>query len=278
MSAMRNFHGKRVLVTGGAKGIGRETVRLFAQNGARVAMTGRDTGALRRQAEQFGREGLEVLALAGDVTSLEECRAAIQATEERFGGLDVLVNNAGMSMRGMFEQTSLELFRTVMDINFTGAVSMTRLALPQLLQSKGSVVFVSSLSGLHGLPGIAPYSAAKMALTGFSQALRCELSPRGVHVGILYVSFTENDSDKTIYDAEGNRIQLQRARNGSTQLDVAHAVVQMVRHRRRSVIMTPLGKLAALAYTLLPGLSERLITRFATRSALYGNTAKGGST
>ncbi len=277
MSTMQDFRGRRVLVTGGAKGIGRETVRLFAQRGARVAMTGRDSGALQRQAEQFGREGLEVLALAGDVTSLEECRAAIEATEERFGGLDVLVNNAGMSMRGMFEQTSLELFRTVMDINFTGAVSMTRMALPQLLQSKGSVVFVSSLSGLRGLPGIAPYSAAKMALTGFSQALRCELSPRGVHVGILYVSFTENDSDKTIYDAEGNRIRLQRARNSSTQLDVAHAIVKMVRHRRRSVIMTPLGKLAALAYTLLPGLSERLITRFAVRSELYGTAAQRGS-
>lgn len=277
MSTMQDFRGRRVLVTGGAKGIGRETVRLFAQRGARVAMTGRDSGALQRQSEQFAREGLDVLALTGDVTSLEECRAAIQATEERFGGLDVLVNNAGMSMRGMFEQTSLELFRTVMDINFTGAVSMTRMALPQLLQSKGSVVFVSSLSGLRGLPGIAPYSAAKMALSGFSQALRCELSPRGVHVGILYVSFTENDSDKTIYDAEGNRIRLQRARNSSTQLDVAHAIVKMVRHRRRSVIMTPLGKLAALAYALLPGLSERLITRFAVRSELYGTAAKRGS-
>ena len=266
------FQDQVVLITGGGKGIGREIARIFGAAGARVAITGRDVDALNRQADEFCSLGYDVLAIPADVTDREACRAAVEQTVARFGRLDVLVNNAGMSMRGSFRETSLETFQTMMDINFTGAVSMTHYALDHLLAAQGSVVFVSSLVGLKGLPGVAPYSAAKMALTAFSESLRCELWSSGVHVGIVYVSFTENDPGKTMYDARGNRVPLVRDRNSSTQEDVARAVVRTTARRRRATVLTPLGKTAALFYTLFPALSERLIARFAARSGMYGST------
>ncbi|MFW6361892.1 MAG: SDR family NAD(P)-dependent oxidoreductase [Spirochaetota bacterium] len=291
-----SLHGRTVLITGGGKGIGRETARLFAQAGCNLVISGRDREALEATAHklrttslpadgqteqtgqtgktwqtgQFGQfEGPAVLPIQADVTKTEECRHLVEAAVERFGRLDVLINNAGMSMRGNFADTSLELFDKVIDINFTGAVHMTSYALPFLRAAGGSVVFVSSLSGLKGLPGIAPYGAAKMALTGFAESLYSELY-REIHVGVVYVSFTENDPGKQMYAADGSSIPLKRDRNSSTQLDVARSIRRMVKRRQRRVVMTPLGKTAGLLFALFPRATEFLISRLAAGSKMYG--------
>ncbi|MFW5711638.1 MAG: SDR family NAD(P)-dependent oxidoreductase [Spirochaetota bacterium] len=282
-----SLHGRTVLITGGGKGIGRETARLFAQAGCNLVISGRDREALEAtahklrttsspadgQTEQTGQtgqfEGPAVLPIQADVTNSEDCRHLVEAAVERFGRLDVLINNAGMSMRGNFADTSLELFDKVIDINFTGAVHMTSYALPFLRVAGGSVVFVSSLSGLKGLPGIAPYGAAKMALTGFAESLYSELY-REIHVGVVYVSFTENDPGKQMYAADGSSIPLKRDRNSSTQLDVARSIRRMVKRRQRRVVMTPLGKTAGLLFALFPRATEVLISRLAAGSKMYG--------
>lgn len=272
-----SLRGRTVLITGGGKGIGRETARLFAQAGCNLVISGRDGATLesaahtlRTTAEQTaGSEGPAVLPVQADVTNSEDCRHLVEAAVERFGRLDVLINNAGMSMRGNFADTSLELFDKVIDINFTGAVHMTGYALPFLRAAGGSVVFVSSLSGLKGLPGIAPYGAAKMALTGFAESLYSELY-REIHVGVVYVSFTENDPGKQMYAADGSTIPLKRDRNSSTQLDVARSIRRMVKRRQRRVVMTPLGKTAGLLFALFPRATEFLISRLAARSSMYG--------
>ncbi|MFW5715200.1 MAG: SDR family NAD(P)-dependent oxidoreductase [bacterium] len=282
-----SLHGRTVLITGGGKGIGRETARLFAQAGCNLVISGRDREALEATAHtlrttsspadgqtgqtgQTGQfEGPAVLPIQADVTNSEDCRHLVEAAVERFGRLDVLINNAGMSMRGNFADTSLELFDKVIDINFTGAVHMTSYALPFLRAAGGSVVFVSSLSGLKGLPGIAPYGAAKMALTGFAESLYSELY-REIHVGVVYVSFTENDPGKQMYAADGSSIPLKRDRNSSTQLDVARSIRRMVKRRQRRVVMTPLGKTAGLLFALFPRATEFLISRLAAGSKMYG--------
>ncbi len=273
-----SLRGRTVLITGGGKGIGRETARLFAQSGCNLVISGRDRAALDAAAHTLrtgaagiapAPEGPAVLPVQADVTNSEDCRHLVEAAVERFGRLDVLINNAGMSMRGNFADTSLELFDKVIDINFTGAVHMTKYALPFLRAAGGSVVFVSSLSGMKGLPGIAPYGAAKMALTGFAESLYSELY-REIHVGVVYVSFTENDPGKQMYAADGSTIPLKRDRNSSTQLDVARTIRRMVKRRQRRVVMTPLGKTASLLFALFPRATEFLISRLAARSALYG--------
>lgn len=281
-----SLRGRTVLITGGGKGIGRETAQLFAAAGCNLVISGRDGAALEAAAHKLRTDGGQtggqtlrqpggpadgptVLPVQADVTNTADCRRLVEAAVERFGRLDVLINNAGMSMRGNFADTSLELFDKVIDINFTGAVHMTGYALPFLQESGGSVVFVSSLSGLKGLPGIAPYGAAKMALTGFAESLYSELY-RQLHVGVVYVSFTENDPGKQMYAADGSTIPLKRDRNSSTQQDVARTILRMVRRRQRRVVMTPMGKAAALLFALFPRATEFLVSRFAARSSMYG--------
>jgi len=174
-----------------------------------------------------------------------------------------------MSMRGLFEDTHLDLFHKIMDINFGGAVNMTKFALPSLIESRGSVVFISSLSGLKGIPGIAPYCTAKMALTGFSESLRAEVSRHQVHVGILYVGFTENDGDKTIYSATGERIPLRRPKNNDTQQGVAKSVLKSVQKRKSIMYLTALGKVTKILYQFFPRLSSYFLRKVALKSEMY---------
>jgi NAD(P)-dependent dehydrogenase (short-subunit alcohol dehydrogenase family) len=264
----KNLDGKTVMVTGGGKGIGREIARLFGSKGCNVVISGRDQQALDQTAVEFSQEQIAVLHLVGDVTSVEDCRQVVEETLAHFGRLDILINNAGMTMRGLFERTDLKVFHKIMDINFGGAATMTWFALPHIKKQEGSVLFISSIAGLKGLPGAAPYCASKMALRSFSESLRCELMGQ-VHIGILYVGFAENDPNKMMYNARGELVQLKRDKYSASQLDVARAVLMAVHRRRRQVVMTPLGKIAGFLYTFFPAVSEYLIARFAVNSSMY---------
>jgi len=265
-----SYSGKTVLVTGGAKGIGREISRLYGLAGCNLVISGRNEIDLDQTALEFKQNNISVIAIKGDVTNIEDCRNVINKSIEAFGKLDILINNAGMSMRGLFKNTELELFHKIMDINFTGAVNMTKFALPFLEISKGSVVFISSISGLKGLPGIGPYSVSKMALKGFSESLRSEVYKR-IHVGIIYVSFTQNDSNKMMYSQSGELVPLVRDKNSSTQKEVAESVIKMTSKRKRQIVMTPGGKFAEFFFRAFPYISERLIVFFANKSNLYAS-------
>ena len=262
------FDQKTVLITGGGKGIGREIARLFGKNGCNVVISGRDGEALKKTAAALVEEKIQVLPVVGDVTNQKDCQELVNKTIEHFGHIDILINNAGMTMRGLFEDTNLDLFQKIMDINFGGAVTMTRLALPHIKIRKGSILFVSSIAGLRGLPSTAPYCASKMALKSFFESLRSELVGQ-VHFGILYVGFTENDPDKKMYNAAGELVPLKREKFNSSQADVATAALRMVRYKKRQIVMTPIGKFANIAYTFFPGISEFLISKFAKTSRIY---------
>ena len=262
---MKNLNGKVVIITGGGKGIGRETAKLLARQGAHVIITGRSEQELRDTSSFINEQIGPCEYYVGDVTKIDDCRRIVENVISQHEHLDILINNAGMSMRGLFEETDLELFHRIMDINFCGAVNMTKFALPYLQESRGNVIFISSLSGLKGIPGIAPYGTAKMALTGFSESLRAELRPHHVHVGIVYVGFTENDPTKKIYDAAGNLIPLRRDKNNDTQEGVATSVLQMIIKRKTSMILTFQGKVAAWMYRLFPRLSGYLLGKFALK-------------
>jgi len=266
---MINLTDKVVIITGGSRGIGRETAKLFAQERAQVIITGRREEELKKTCSFIQSNGGNCDYFQGDVTDIDDCQRIVEAVIEKYHQLDILINNAGMSMRGLFEETHLDLFHKIMDINFGGAVNMTKFALPSLIESKGSVVFISSLSGLKGIPGIAPYCTAKMALTGFAESLRAEVYRHQVHVGIIYVGFTENDDDKTIYSATGERIPLHRPINNDTQQGVAKNVLKSVQKRKSVMYLTLLGKVAKIFYQFFPRLSSYFLRKMAMKSEMY---------
>ncbi|MBW2234594.1 MAG: SDR family NAD(P)-dependent oxidoreductase, partial [Deltaproteobacteria bacterium] len=154
---------RSVVVTGAAGGIGAVLARRFAEEGARVALLDRDEAGARARAAELEAAGAHALALGCDVTAEEDCRAALAAVTERFGGVDVLVNNAGITHLGLFRDTDVEVLRRVMEVNFFGAVNCTKMALPSLLERRGRIVVLSSVAGFAPLASRTGYSASKHA-------------------------------------------------------------------------------------------------------------------
>jgi short-subunit dehydrogenase len=261
------FKDKVVLITGGSKGIGRETARLFLKDEAVVYICGRNQEALDAAAHDLGGS---IHTITADVSDPGDCASMIERIKSEASRLDILINNAGMSMRGNIEQLSPKVIHDMFSINTMGAVYLTTYALPLIRESRGSVVFISSLSAFYGLPGISVYGASKRALRAIAESLRAETCDDGVHVGLVYVGFTENDPDKQVYDAEGTLIGLNRPRSSQTQAETASAIVSSIRKRKNISVLTRLGKLSYLMFRLLPNTTGRIAVSSAKKSSMYG--------
>jgi NAD(P)-dependent dehydrogenase (short-subunit alcohol dehydrogenase family) len=266
---MRDINGKVVLITGGGRGIGRETALLFVQEGAKVVISDIDTESLASTEQKLLRHSSDVLAVQGDVSSRDDAERLLREIHERFGRLDVLINNAGITSRAVFEDTSLEVFEAIVRINFLGPVIMTKTVLPLIRASRGSIIFISSIAGLRGLPGAAPYCASKMVLKSFSESLRSELMDNGVHVGLIYLGFTQNDPEKTFYTGDGKLTILRQHKFSLTQVQVARGILKMIVKRRSVKVLSAIGKLIRLAYALLPRISELALAKRALKTDLY---------
>ena len=250
------------VVTGSSRGIGRETVRLLLELGAAVVVNGRDAGRVEETtaalATQYGEH--RVLGIAEDITQAEPAHRLIDRTIERFGRIDLLINNAGISMRGPVAELSAATVESMVRVNTVGAVFPTVAALPYLRAGKGSVLFISTIAALWGFPGVSMYSASKMAVTAFAQALAAEEARNGLHVGVVYLGFTENDPDKSILSADGRSFHHAR-RAQHTQADAAAAIVGAYRNRRAETITAPAGRWLARAARLLPRVVRALLAR-----------------
>jgi NAD(P)-dependent dehydrogenase (short-subunit alcohol dehydrogenase family) len=200
MDSLRN---KTVFITGASSGIGRATAIRLAGMGAQIGLSGRNGGALeevRREIESAG--GVAFVATA-DVTSSEEVRQAIDATVAHFGRLEILIASAGLSMRAYFDGSSLEAMERVMRVNFFGTLYATHFALPHVKKTKGSLVAISSLTGKRGIPSYAIYGASKFAIQGLYDALRLELMPEGVHVGVVSPAFVDTPLRSNVLGPDG---------------------------------------------------------------------------
>jgi NAD(P)-dependent dehydrogenase (short-subunit alcohol dehydrogenase family) len=182
---MKHLHGKVALITGGSSGIGRAAAVRLARLGADVALVARTQAALQEAAGEVERLGRAALVLPADVTDAGASRQAVARTVERFGRLDILVCSAGVSMRSRFEETDLDAMARVMQVNFFGTLYSTWHALPHVKATRGSLVAVSSLVGKRGTPTYSIYGASKFAVQGLYESLRVELTPVGVHVGVV---------------------------------------------------------------------------------------------
>jgi uncharacterized protein len=179
---MTNWSGKVVIVTGGSSGLGRAIAATFAERGAHVVIAARGSDALQRTAAELSQAGCAVTAIPTDVTRQESVDALIAQTIARFGRIDVLVNNAGRSSRRAVLDTTPEDFAALVEINLLGLVRMTRAAAPHLLTAHGHVVNIGSLAGKSATRFMGAYPASKFAVSAYSQQLRLELEPQGLHV------------------------------------------------------------------------------------------------
>lgn len=248
-----------MVVTGSSGGIGRETARVFAAGGADVVIHGRNGEKLEAVRSSLCELGANVRVVAGDISDPQTSTSLAEAAEA-LGGCSVLVNNAGMSMRGAFTEISPEVFSRVCETNITGSALATQALLPALRQTKGSVIFVSSVAGMTGFPGVSIYAAAKMALSGLAESLRGELRGTGVHVGVVHPGFTENDPDKRILAADGSALSLSRPYD-MTQAEVARHIERMVRRRTEIRVLTRKGRLLRLMKRISPRVTSAIIRR-----------------
>ncbi|NBP70019.1 MAG: SDR family oxidoreductase, partial [Cytophagia bacterium] len=195
---------KVVIITGATSGIGKALAFEFGKQGSMLVITGRRGEELQAIAQTLQNNTIEVLPLQGDVSNEADARRITEETIKRFGRIDVLINNAGISMRALFENLQLDVFKKVIDINFFGTVYCTKYALPYILESKGSIVGISSINGKRATPARTAYSASKYAMEGFLEALRMEVMKRGVHVLSVCPGFTTSNIRNVALTADGH--------------------------------------------------------------------------
>ncbi len=252
------FSGKVALVTGSARGIGLAAARLLGDRGARVVLSDVLEETLAEAEERLKGVGIEVFASRSDVTKPEECEALVTSAIDRFGRLDVLVNNAGLSIVADLEACRPEACKKLVDVNILGSIYMTLAALDALKQAKGNLVFVSSVSGLRAIPTGSVYSASKAFLRSLAESLRLELKPHGVHVGVIFPGFTTSDSDKTVMGGDGAPRPIDRPPHDTPE-GVARGIARLIEKRERERVLTKLGKATAVLQRLSPALVDRLL-------------------
>lgn len=254
---------KVVIVTGGSSGIGRACALRFAKAGARVVISARSGDRLAQVEQELHALGADVLSVQADVANENDCVRLINETLNRFGRIDVLINNAGISMRALFRDVDLGVIRQLMEVNFFGTVYCTRYAMRQLIKHEGSVVGISSVAGFQGLPGRTGYSASKFAMQGFFDALRVENLRTGLHVMTVCPGYTESNIRNTALTADGSPQGKtpKEEQQLMTAEEVADHVFNGVVRRKREVVLTTQGKLAFYLRKFFPAIVDRLVYR-----------------
>jgi short-subunit dehydrogenase len=263
---MSTYTAKTVVVTGASSGIGRALCLALAPQRPRLVLSGRDEARLEQAAEACRAAGAEALAVRADVAVPDECRLLVGRAVERFGGVDVLVNNAGIGMIARFEEMQdLSVFETVMRVNYLGAVYATWYALPELKKSRGQIVAVTSLTGLTGVPYRTGYAASKHAMHGFFDSLRIELRGTGVSVTVAAPDFVVSELQKRAFGADGEPLgksPLQKDKIMTAEACAA-AILRAMERRQRLWIGSLRGRVGRWARLAAPGLIDRVALKAA---------------
>ena len=255
---MASFNNKVIVITGGSSGIGKALAMNALSQGAKVAVCGRDAAKLQ---SQLGSASENLLCVKADVSIEADCKAFIDAVQRKWGIIDVLINNAGISMRALFEELDLSVLKELMDINFWGTVYTTKYALPLIKKQKGVIVGVSSIAGYRGLPCRTGYSASKYAMTGFLESLRTELLHTGVHVMWVCPGFIASNIRNVARGADGSaqkETPLDESKLMSAE-ECASIIMNSIEKRKRTVVMTGQGKLTVWMNKLFPALADKLV-------------------
>lgn len=260
---------KVVVITGGSSGIGKALAEVFGKNGSRILITGRNAADLSAAVEELRTKGIDIHGFTADVSREADNRAMASEATKLFGRIDILINNAGVTMRALFEEVDMEVIRSVMDINFFGVLYATKYCLPEIIRNKGSVIGISSIAGYRGLPARTGYSASKFALNGFLEVLRTEMLKRDVHVMTACPGFTTSNIRKRSLTKDGS-LQGDSPRDESKMM-TAEACAQHIYlatlRRKKILILTAQGKFTVFLNKWLPGLTDRLVYRAMAKEA-----------
>ena len=252
---------KVVIITGASSGIGRACASEFFKRGSRLVLVARTESKLIELVHSIKNLGGEAIYIVADVSSETDCSNMIHKTIDAFGRIDILINNAGISMRALFLDLDLRDFEKVMQINFYGTVYCTKYALKHILANKGSIVGVSSIAGHKGLPARTAYSASKFAMTGFLEALRIENLKKGLHVLVASPGFTSSNIRQNAINVSGGH-QKESPRNEKKMMsadEVAERIVIAVEKRKNNIVLTAQGKLLVFLNKFLPQLVDSLV-------------------
>lgn len=267
------LHGKVCIVTGSSRGIGREIARILLLSGCKVVINGRDAERLSKTGEELSswmlersidirsrNDAGELLPITADVSTEAGAQLLISSTKEKFGQIDGLVNNAGISMRGFIGDLRLEAIEKLYPGNVLSAVLPTIAALPELERSRGKVVFVSTVAALWGFPGVSMYSATKAAVERFAQALDAETRRKGIRTTTVYLGFVENDPEKETLAADGSSFRHSRKAH-QTQQQAAATIVRSLSRSGSRMIPLPAGRVFDCATRFFPRIVALLLAR-----------------
>jgi short-subunit dehydrogenase len=260
MGQRRNVAGLRVLITGASQGIGKALAAEAARRGARVLAAARSVDLLDELARSVRTSGGSLETVQADVTRAEDRQRMVEAAQRHVGGLDVLVNNAGIGATGHFAEVSPERLRAIMEVNFFGLTETTRACLPLLKQGRTpAIVNISSIAGKRGIPARSEYSASKFAVQGFSESLRAELAKDGIDVVVVCPGLTQTNFSKNMLEQKA-RLQMDHLR-GMTPEAVANATLRALERGTHEVCLTLSGRLLVLVSRFLPGFADRVARR-----------------
>ncbi|MCK4431162.1 MAG: SDR family oxidoreductase [Candidatus Aminicenantes bacterium] len=261
---MEKIKGSRVLITGASSGIGKAMAFELADRGAKLAITSRRFNNLRKVAEDIGYAFPDLpapIVIPCDVTGMENVERLVKSCVDHFGGIDILINNAGIGVYGDTERTTLDDFHLVMEVNFFGAVNCVLEVLPLMKKNgKGLIVNIASVAAKHGVPYLGAYSASKAALVALSQSLRAELSNSDISIMIVYPGYTQTDffaKEKKVGGAHrppGPYTSVQK---------VAKTIVRAIESEKQDLVLSLEGKALTFSQSLMPWLVERAMERIA---------------
>lgn len=255
-----DFKNRTVVITGASSGIGMALAREYGELGANVVAGARNEESLKELTEEITEKGGKAVYAVTDVSKEDDCKKLVEKAVGTFGGIDVLICNAGISMRALFDDLDLSVLHRLMDVNFWGTVYCAKYALPWLQKSKGSVVGVSSVAGIHGLPGRTGYSASKYAMTGFLETVRIENLKKGLHVMIACPGFTASNVRFSALTADGSsQGESPRAEDKMmTAEEAAHRIIKGVAKRKRTVLMDFNGRATTQIKKIWPSFLDRM--------------------
>jgi short-subunit dehydrogenase len=259
---MDQMQDKVVVITGGSDGIGKALVELYLNNGAKVATCARNYQKLYQL--QSANTGKPLFIHATDVSKEIDCKGFIDAVIKEFGTIDILINNAGVSMRALVQDVDFETIKRVMDINFWGTVYCTKFALNHIIKNKGSIVGVSSIAGYRGLPGRSGYSASKYAVNGWLEALRTELLESGTNVMWVCPGFTSSNIRNAALNSKGESQGESPMDEGAmmSSEECAIHIANAIQKRKRTLVLTFTGKRAVFMNKFFPALADKLVRKF----------------
>ena len=260
---------KVVVITGGSSGIGKALAQVFGSQGSRILITGRNADDLSAAVAELKQQGIAIHGFVADVSREEDNRKMAEEAIRVYGRIDILINNAGITMRALFEDVDLDVVRKVMDINFYGVLYATKHCLPEITRNKGSVIGISSIAGYRGLPARTGYSASKFALNGFLEVLRTEMLKKDVHVLTACPGFTASNIRKRSLTKDG-QAQGDSPRDEEKMMtaeECARHIYKATVRRKKILILTAQGKFTVFLNRWFPGLTDRLVYNVMAKEA-----------